>query len=167
MANWDTIRGEILIDRQTFIVAALEGDPHSDQLIRVRRPRVRLCPFSYRRLENGIEMVEQDEPRLMTNTEIRRLERVLRQRQRQREATTQMERRAAEMEADLICNEEIFESEDESTEEERQQDRETADRRAREQAERLAAFPRREEEIRYTNRIYDAMIERQRHARRQ
>jgi hypothetical protein len=103
----------------------------------------------------------------MTDAEIRRLERVLLQRQRERDALTQRERRAAEMEADLLCNEEIFESEDESTEEERQQDRDTADRRASEQAARLAAFNQREEEILYTNRIYDAMIERQRHARRQ
>lgn len=162
MSNWDTIRGEILVDRQTYIVAALSGDHNSHQLIPVRRPRVRLCPFSHRRLENGIEMLVQDEPHRMTDAEIRRLQRVLRQRQRQREAD-----RAAEMEADLICNEEIFESEDESTEEERQQDRDTADRRARERQARVDAFNQREEEIMYTNRIYDQMVERQRRARRE
>lgn len=88
-------------------------------------------------------------------------------RQRQRNATNQFERRAAEMEADLICREEMPESEDEITEEERQQDLANAERRARETWARLDAFNRREEEIRYTNRIYDAMIKRQRNARRQ
>lgn len=166
MSNWDNQQGELPLDRSTSISIDLLGDYNSHQLISVRRPRVRICPCLYCRPENTSEMLVRNEAHQMTETDSNRPPRVRRQPQYQRDAITQLERRAAEMIVELDRIREILEPVDQRTEEEKRVDRANAERRESEKAARLVAFNKREDEITYTNKLYDEMIKRQRLARR-
>jgi hypothetical protein len=115
---------------------------------------------------NTREISAQGESHQITVTDASRPPRVRRRPQYRLDAVTQLERRAAEMIEELIHTEEISESEDERTEQEKRVDRANAERREIEKAARLAAFNEREDEIRFTNGLYDAMVERQRRARK-